>query len=83
MRNSLLLKLTGAFLLVIVVGAAVIGWTVSRATEMRSRSTPPATGRPWRKAWRPSSPIITPRTTAGRAQRPCWTPGWQTQARPI
>jgi signal transduction histidine kinase len=33
MRNSLLLKLMGAFLLVIAIGALVIAWMASRATQ--------------------------------------------------
>jgi two-component system OmpR family sensor kinase/two-component system sensor histidine kinase BaeS len=53
MRSSLLVKLLGAFLLVIAVGAAIIAWTISRATENAFAVYTTRSGQVWAQALAP------------------------------
>ncbi len=47
MRNSLILKLMGAFLLVIAIGALVISWLVSQATQSAFNLYTTRSGQAW------------------------------------
>ena len=54
MRNSLIFKLIGAFLLVIAIGALVISWLVSRATQNAFNLYTTRNGQAWAQQLAPS-----------------------------
>lgn len=53
MRSSLLVKLLGAFLLVVAVGAGIIAWTISRAAENAFTVYTTRSGQAWAQALAP------------------------------